>query len=172
MHAKRLSDLIASVIKAHDESSKTEMSRFRVWDKSTPYSIHPIWTAMTILTETNLPEAIRTDGAEALLLHDILEDTTSDIPECSQEVRRLVEELTFEPSEDSMELIFKRSDTAQLLKLYDKVSNFLDGSWMSPEKKAKSLADIKRLADNAKATFGNLNIVAMADALSKEDKGV
>lgn len=166
MDATRLSGLIEYVIRAHDERAKGDYKRFRIWDKKTPYSIHPIWSAMTLLTETSLPENLRYEGAEALLLHDILEDTDAPLPPCSGSVERLVKELTFKNSAESMQLIFERSDEAKLLKIYDKVSNFLDGAWMDPDKKEKNLEHIKKLSDMARERFGELNILKIARSLS------
>lgn len=169
MNSQKLSSLILYVIDAHDKFAKREQDRFRKWDGKTPYSIHPIWCAMTLLSETSLPESVRDFGAEALLLHDIQEDTNAPIFECSDEAKKLSRELTFDKSEDSMQLIFERSKTAQLLKLYDKISNFLDGSWMSGEKKQKSLLDIERLSKEVISNFGPLNITKIASSLLKDN---
>lgn len=48
----------------------------RLWDKKTPYAVHPLWCAMTFLQETNLPESVnRRECAFALLFHDVKEDS-------------------------------------------------------------------------------------------------
>src|SRR5262245_14892479 len=85
---------------AHMSFSRTPTKAVRRWDGKTPYAIHPVWCAMTLLTETSLPEELRFSGAQALLLHDILEDTTAGLPEnVSEAVRALVQEMTFDSFE-------------------------------------------------------------------------
>ena len=169
MNAEKLSTLISYVIHAHEKLSKKKDGHIRRWDGKTPYAIHPIWCAMTILTETSLPEDVRIVGAEALLLHDVTEDTTAPLFECSDEVKKLVSELTFTTNDVSMELIFERSKLAQLLKLYDKVSNFLDGSWRTVEKRKLNLLHIEKLSEKVVANFGHLNITKMAQGLLQSE---
>lgn len=167
MKAKELARLIRFVLWVHDGKAKKHSKRFRKWDGKTPYGIHPIWCAMTILTETGLPEDIRISGAQALLLHDILEDTTADLPnEVPDEVVKLVREMTFDSSEEEMKLIWRKSKKIKLLKLYDKVSNLLDGSWMSSEKRERYLAYVKALSEEVESHYGELNITKIARALT------
>ena len=79
--ANKLAELSSFVIKAHNDSSIEEKGRTRYFDKRTPQGMHPLWCATTILSETELPELIRENGVQALLLHDIVEDTTIGLPE-------------------------------------------------------------------------------------------
>ena len=72
----------------------------------TPYYIHPLWCATTLLTEEKLSEEIRRIGSQALLLHDVFEDTTAGLPEDTEdEVRRLVMDMTFNTSDQEVENI-------------------------------------------------------------------
>ena len=101
-----------------------------------------------------------------MLLHDILEDTTTQLPyDCPPTVVALVKEKTFQNSDEEMKLIWSRSAEAQLLTLYDKVSNLLDGAWMSPEKRSRYTAYTLQLADKVESDFGTLNIVTIARAI-------
>ena len=57
----------------------------------------PIWCGMTLLTETRLPEEIRFTGYQALIWHDVLEDTNLPLPDGTDlEVIRLVQEMTYQ----------------------------------------------------------------------------
>ncbi len=56
---------ITHAIMAHSKHPKTAGDAIRYWDNLTPYAIHPIWCATTLLTETGLPEKIRYDGYQA-----------------------------------------------------------------------------------------------------------
>lgn len=164
--ANELAGLIGFVFEAHDQQATEPKKRFRKWDRQTPYAIHPVWCAMTILAETALPEELRTDGAQALLLHDLLEDTTAELPEgVSGRVRELVEEMTFESFEEEAELVWQRSEACQLLKLYDKVSNLLDMNWRTDKREAYKTYTL-RLAELAAQRYGELNIVKMAHTIA------
>ena len=157
--SKRLADLCVYALQVHDNDAVAEKKRFRKWDQSTPYAIHPLWCAMTILTETSLNEELRVDGAEALILHDMLEDTYAALPSgTSDRVTALVEAMTFDSAEQERGCIWQRSTEVQLLKLYDKVSNLMDGSWMNQEKRRVYETYVERLCIEVEKTYGTLNI--------------
>ena len=157
---------IHHTIDAHMNHPRSEEDTIRFWDKTTPYAVHPIWCAMTLLTETTLPEEIRFRGYQALLWHDTLEDTTSPLPENTDEaVSQLVHEMTFLSFRDEQEKIWSSRDVVKLLKLYDKVSILLDATWMKTEK-WNSLVDYTlRLKAFVSETYGELNIVKIAGAV-------
>ena len=101
------------------------------WDGLTPYSVHPIWCATMILHETALAEDIRVDGSQALLFHDVLEDTLAELPNyLSERVKNLVQDMTFESSDVEMLKVWDKPIEVKLFKLYDKVSNLMDARWM------------------------------------------
>ncbi|MBT6253817.1 hypothetical protein HOI83_01120 [Candidatus Uhrbacteria bacterium] len=148
-----------------DESLKLSNS-LRRHDGLSPYAIHPCWCALTILQEPLLPHQLRWDGAIALALHDVLEDTTAKLPEgTTPSVAKLVDEMTFESYGEELNSWWKISREAQLLKLYDKVSNLLDGTWMHDEKAAMYKFYTLRLAGIANKHYGDLNIVRIARAI-------
>ncbi len=166
--SNELREALNFAIDAHTNHTKKPKGTIRYWDKTTPYVIHPIWCAMTILTETTLDEDTRRTGSLALLWHDILEDTNLTLPENAPgKVRALVEELTFQSFEQEMQTIWNRSDTAKLLKLYDKTSNLLDGTWMDPSKWNAYVEYTLKLADFAAKEYGELNIVRLARVIGQ-----
>lgn len=163
---KEFFGLVAYSIRAHTEHSKDPSNAVRRWDNKTPYVTHPIWCAMTILTENRIPENLRMVGAKALLLHDILEDTTLGLPEgLDPAIAELVHGMTFENSEAELKLIWTRSLDVQMLKLYDKYHNLLDGYWMTPERYVAYRTLLTDLSNNVEAHFGDLNIIRLARAL-------
>lgn len=178
MILRNLASLVAFAIEAHRHYPKKQKraKTVRKWDGRTPYGIHPTWCAMMILTETSLPEDLRVVGAQALLLHDILEDTDlRRLPGATPaRVRRLVREMTFEGgSPQEMIEVWNRSPECRLLKLYDKVSNLLDGSWMDAAKLAAYRAYTLELAKAAARQYGpGLNIVRIAEALCHQAPGM
>jgi len=152
---------IKSAASAHDRA-------FRLWDNQTPYAMHPIWCAMMLLSETLLPEEIRFDGYVALCLHDVLEDTDEKLPDwVPSRCVILIEEMTFASSAEEFEKIWDRSDECILLKLYDKVSNLLDGAWMSDEKWSDYCDLVFQLVNFVEHKYGNLNITKIARAIAK-----
>ena len=168
----RLADEMAAAIqhsiRAHAHFPIAPSNAIRYWDGHTPYAIHPIWCAMTLLSETALPDETRYHGYLALLWHDTLEDTTMELPpECPPAVRRLVEEMTFDGLDDELVRLWERSDTAKLLKLYDKVSQFLDGIWLTDQRWNRLLGHTTRLQGFVENTYGELNIVRIARAVCR-----
>lgn len=53
----------------------------------------------------------------------------------------------------------------RLFKLYDKVSNLLDASWMSPELHRKYTGYTQKLLADVEKNYGHLNIVKIAHAI-------
>ena len=165
-----LADLIGYVFTTHQEKARKPSKAVRKWDSRTPYGVHPVWCAVTLLQEDTLPEDLRVRGAWALLLHDILEDTTAELPaNTPEEVVALVGEMTFPGgSAQEMKEIWSRSKETKLLKLYDKTSNLQDGTWMFTEKRAKYAAYLLRLCEEVERHYGaKLNILRIARALAR-----
>jgi hypothetical protein len=164
--ADELDFSIHHTIQAHSNYPKTQDDTIRFWDKTTPYAIHPIWCAVTLLTETQLPADIRFKGYQVLLWHDTLEDTNLPLPEnADEEVAQLVLEMTFLGFKDELEKIWTCRDIVKLLKLYDKVSILLDAVWMKTEKWNHLVDYTDRLRQFVLETYGDLNIVKIAGAV-------
>jgi (p)ppGpp synthase/HD superfamily hydrolase len=167
-YADELAAAIAHAIRAHTYFPNTPRDAVRLWDRRTPYVIHPIWCATTLLAEPGLSEDIRYPGAIALLWHDILEDTQLPLPEQTRPgVRDLVQEMTFASLDEEFERVWERSDMAKLLKLYDKVSQFLDGTWLSDTRWNKLVQHTRKLEQFVTTTYGVLNIVTLSRALAQ-----
>ena len=123
---------------------------------------------MTLLTETTLDEETRRTGYLTLLWHDILEDTKLLLPDNAEsKVRVLVQELTFEGFQQEMQEIWGRSDIAKLLKLYDKTSNLLDGTWMNQNQWNQYVEYTSKIIDFVAERYGELNIVRIARAICR-----
>ncbi len=152
---------------AHQKHPKEGKKAFRKWDRRTPYFVHPVWCATTILTETRLNEKTRLEGYYTLLYHDVLEDTLLELPSnLDTRIKELVMHMTFEGgSKQEMQEIWQKPKEVRLYKLYDKVSNLLDSSWMDLEKKREYLNYVGRLSFDVKTNYGELNIVRIAHSL-------
>ena len=154
------------VIDAHTNKAKKPVNSTRMWDKITPYYMHPLWCATMILHETSLLEELRINGSQALLYHDVLEDTMAELPEWLLErIKDLVHGMTFKSSEDEWENLWKRDKEVRLLKMYDKTSNLLDGVWIKPERKIQHINHLRKLSSDIRGNYGNLNIIRIARTL-------
>jgi hypothetical protein len=168
----KLTEAIVYSMRTHAEWAKEPSKAVRFSDMKTPYGVHPLWCAATVLQETRLSEVDRTDFALALLYHDLLEDTritVDELPEGTAErVKWLVRQMTF-PGGFSKEMseVWNRDPTIRLLKLYDKVSNLLDGSWMKESKWKAYCAFTGALADDVERNFNGLNIIKIARAIAQ-----
>ena len=70
---------------------------------------------------------------------------------------------------EEQQKIWDTTRQVRLLKLYDKVSNLMDGSWMSSEKRAEYIACTLRLAEDVERQWGVLNIVRIARTMCAQD---
>ena len=103
-----------------------------------------------------------------LALHDMIEDTTDEFPfDTPQRVRDLVYHMSFmDGLEQEMAEVWQKDPEIRLLKLYDKVSNLLDGQpWMDKQKWLDYCAYTLQLATDVRTNFGELNIVKIAYAI-------
>jgi hypothetical protein len=152
---------------AHSAYANTPRDAIRWWDSTTPYAIHPIWCATTLLAETALSAEIRFTGYQVLLWHDMLEDTSLPLPPtCRPDVRRFVEEMTFASFADELANLWSRSEMTKLLKLYDKTSQLLDAAWMDAAKWNRLVEHTQKLIAFVEQRYGELNIVRIARALA------
>lgn len=104
---------------------------------------------------------------QALMWHDVLEDTYAELPaNTPDDVRQLIMDMSFASFAAEKELIWDRSETIRLLKLYDKTSNLLDAGHLSKEKWNNYVQFTQALITDVENNFGQLNIVKIAKAIS------
>ncbi len=163
--------LVRAVWEAHQLFPLEPEKAFRRHDGRTPYTIHPLWMATTIMLEAELPVELREKLCRVALFHDVLEDTSFDPRSfLSEEEMRLVQELTFGGgSLEEKQMIWERSTEARLIKAYDKACNLLDGqTWMEsrePGYREAYEALALALADDVQRNFGDLNICVIIRAV-------
>lgn len=152
---------------AHINNPRKLTDRVRFHDNKTPYIVHPIWCAMTILTETALDETTRLNGYLALMWHDVLEDTTVSLPEPTDDtIKQLVIDMTFDCFEEETRLLWKRTPLIRLLKLYDKTSNLLDAAHFNEAKWNRYTDFTNKLREDVHRNYGDLNIVKIAQSIA------
>ena len=165
--AKQLSGMIHDVIRIHDQFPRKPGKAFRKFDGKTPYGVHPIFVAMLLLHELRLPEDFRIRGAKALLGHDLIEDTTAELPEwcLDQDVKSLIRELTFAKGQDSLVDIWKRSKEAILLKFYDVVDNLMCVNAMNPSRVRQRRKHALKHLSWVETHYPRLEVVRIAHGL-------
>lgn len=166
---KQIDKHILRVMKAHSKYIKTKKDGLRFWDMKTPYLIHPVWCAMTILTETKLDDGLRWRGSLTLLYHDVLEDTKYKLPnDLEKRVVANIKEMTFMGGfkEESLTLFQKKKEII-LYKLYDKISTLLDAVWMKSEKLREYKHFTNKILKIVENEYGDLNITKIARGILK-----
>ncbi|MBI4256663.1 hypothetical protein HY626_01240 [Candidatus Uhrbacteria bacterium] len=163
-------DYIQSAANAHQENVLPTAKALRTFPtgEKNPYITHTLWCSMMLLLETQLPEEIREPGAIALLFHDVLEDTSSPLPESlSPKSVQLINDMTYENFQEEVAAVLLKEPEVQLLKLYDKVATLYDGALRSfryPE----WLDFTEQLIERVQKNYGELNIVLLGKALVKK----
>lgn len=165
--SEALLSAIAHANKAHSLHGLTPEDAVRFHDHLTPYIVHPLWCATTLLQESALPLDLRQKGSIALLWHDTLEDTSLPLPsEASAEIAWLVKEMSFSSFNEETTELWQKTNEVKLFKLYDKVSNLLDGHWLKNEKWNHYVSHTLRLCAEVEQIYGTLNIVKIAKAIA------
>jgi hypothetical protein len=165
--AQSIVDNVGLIKKAHIEHAKKSDDSVRFHDRSTPYIIHPLWCAMTIMTETKLPENLRLNGYQTLMWHDVLEDTDFELPnDMNFEIISMIQDMSFDSFEFERELIWQKSTFIRLLKLYDKTSNLLDASHLTDQKWNAYVDFTQKLIMDAEQNYGELNIVKISKSIA------
>lgn len=168
MDYKKFIEYIAFAAEAHQEKVLPTAKALRTFPsgEKNPYFTHSLWCAIMILLDTQLPENIRVPGAEVLLLHDILEDTSLPLPkDISDEVKNLVDEMTYTDWESERDIVPTKPPIVQLLRLYDKVATLYDENAPRGKKLAEWLTLTKTLTENVRKEYGELNIISLSKAM-------
>lgn len=165
---------IEYITNAHQNYPKKPSKAFRKCDGKTLFSVHPLWCAITIEGDTRLDGKTKQEGSQALLYHDIVEDTTKPLPEhLSDRVKELVNQMTFSGGmAQEIQEVWDKPIEIKLYKLYDKVSNMLDSSWMSVEKKQRYTEYTRKLCNEVENYYGELNITIIARAITARTENV
>lgn len=117
----------------------------------------------------SLSREIRLEGTVVLLYHNIIEDTNAPLPNDLQpEVLQSISDMTFLGGvNEEMTGIWSRPPKIKLFKLYDKVSNLLDASWMMPDYRDKYIDYSRKVLADVEENYGDLNITKIAHTIVK-----
>lgn len=134
-----------------------------------PYIIHPMWAACTLIMDSNIPKQERIVGYQILVLHDVLEDTSMQLPEwVSEEVQRGVQSLTHSNWKEEQEAITHYAPFLKLLKLCDKLQTMYELAVVNPNKAHEWKTLVENLARDVEAHYGKTKVVVIAKALLED----
>ncbi len=153
---------------AHQEKSTRDPYR---QDGKLPFIVHPIWCALTLLEDNRVPFEERKVGYQALLLHDVLEDTSAGLPDfISPEVAKLVQEMTYQTWEEEQAAVLTKSPLLKLMKLIDKTATMYDEAMRKggDEKKRQWKALMEKLVKDVEAHYGNIRVITIAKAILQD----
>ncbi len=131
-----------------------------------PYIIHPMWAACTLIMDPKIPKEERIIGYQVLVLHDVLEDTSEQLPDwVSDDVKRGVQSLTHENWEEEQEAVMQYTPFLTLLKLCDKMQTMYELAIDDPIKARQWKTLIENLVRDVEAHYGKTKVVVIAKAL-------
>lgn len=166
--AGKLVTIITDVLRLHAEHPKTPNKAFRKFDGRTPYGVHEVLLGMLALHEENLQEELRMRIALVLFGHEILEDTTAELPAWAIEdpkVEKLIHEMTFDKGQEKYVEMWKRDPNILLPELFDCTANLMCAGTKSPERSAKCKGAVQELLDHIEPRYPGLEISKIARAL-------
>lgn len=160
---KNLKRLLDFVYSAHQEHNTRKDFR---QDGKVPFIVHPMWCALTLLNDQRIPFEERELGYQVLLLHDILEDTSLEIPDyIDPKVLEHVKEMTHNTWEEEQN-IDSKSPFIKLLKLCDKIASMYDETVRDePVRRKEWKALTQKLLNDVKNHYGEIRLVTLAKAI-------
>lgn len=166
--AAKFKKLLDFAYKAYQENNVTKQE-YRQKGK-VPYLIHPLWCAMILITDQRISWKERELGFQALILHDVLEDTSLKLPRwVKPAVKALVKEMTFKSWEEALREIPKKNNFVKLLLLVDALSSMYENH-VSLAKRKKWKEITEKLLRDVEKNYGNIRLVQIGKAITKNTK--
>lgn len=161
---EELKKTIEFAYRAHQEHSTN--SEFRQ-DKTVPYIAHPLWCAMVLLNDDRVPLVERQVGYQALLLHDVLEDTSLPLPDGTDPVvAELVQDMTYASWEEELVEVPKKSSLVKLMKLIDKAATMYDESIRKDAAKRRQWVEFTQyLLKETEKHYGDIRTVGLVKGI-------
>lgn len=136
-----------------------------------PYIIHSMWAATTLIMDPAIPKRERIIGYQILVLHDVLEDTTVQLPKwIDEEVKKGVKALTHNNWKEEQEATLHYTPFLTLLKLCDKMQTMYELAVADPKKAHEWKALVEHLTRDVEAHYGKTRVTVIANALLEDTK--
>jgi hypothetical protein len=130
-----------------------------------PFMMHPLWCASILVTDTRIPYDERETGFKALILHDVYEDTSLELPDWVEpKVKNMVKELTFKNSDHALKTAQSKPINVKLLLLVDGLSNMYEEHVTLKRRKIWK-QKVKAVTKEIEAHYGNIRVVQLAKAM-------
>lgn len=158
---KKLFDFAYSAYQEHCGDSGNEYRQ----NGNVPFINHPIWCASLLLADTDFPLVLREIGFKALLLHDVIEDTSIDLPYWVEpEVKEAVKNMTYQNFDQESDKALSKPIFIKLLILIDKISTMYEYH-ARKEKQRKWKEFCEKLLKDVETEYGNIRIVQISKAI-------
>lgn len=154
------------LLDAHEKHDTTSKEIFRQKGR-TPYPTHPIFAAQSVLVDRRVPWEERRLGYYALLLHDVLENTSLELPDwVEEEVKKRVELLTFNEGtkEEKLRALETRPIYIKYLVLADTLSNMYE-EHISEHNRDTVMKIVRYLIDELSEQYRDSTVVALVKHL-------
>ncbi|MFZ6014971.1 MAG: hypothetical protein ACOYUZ_01280 [Patescibacteria group bacterium] len=154
---------LAHVITALQRDANDPRANVRKHDLATPFAVHPLWCAISILSAPDIEQDLRLAGYKVLLEH-ALEPQTGKAPDADriqlEQIRSL--RCLSRVKNDDGSLRWSAPPEIRLFKLFEVVHNLYDDEIDGDDLNIKLARD---LVGDVQANFGNLKIIRIAKAL-------
>lgn len=159
LYSKKLKKLFDFSYKAYQEKNVTGQEYRQLY--KIPYLVHPFFCAAMLIADQRLPDEKRKLGFQALILHDVLEDTSAKLPRwVNPKVKKLVKEMTFEDWEKKKKEVGKKSKFVKLLLLVDGIANMYEET-PNPKKWKDYKKQVQYLLKEVRKDYPKSRIVQM-----------
>jgi hypothetical protein len=123
---EELQKYINFCFEAHGNNDITDHMHYRQIG-NLPYPVHPMFAAHLLLSDRRVPWKEKRVGTLALILNDVLKGTSAKLPDwVDPEVKKIVEELSFDSHETKHEDTKKKPANIRFLRLVDMLANLYE----------------------------------------------
>lgn len=148
---------------------ESSQSRYRQ-DGRVPFIFHPLWCASILINDTEISLEEREVGCKTLILHDVLENTSLELPDWVEtEVKEAVNKLTFDNDEIITKEILTMSPFIKLLFLTDLLASMYENQVSRLKRKPWKILT-KLVLRDVKKHYGNIRIVQIGNTIYKNTK--
>ena len=165
--AEEYKRLIDFAYKAHQEHGIHDNEIYREKGRF-PYVLHPIFCANLVIFDNRIPFEQREIGFKALILHDVLEKTSLELPDWVEpEVKEAVQELTFKSFSDAIRKVPRKKPFIKLLILADTLSTLYEEHIETFYRRKIWKTGVWMLTRDVEAKYGNIRIVQVSKTILK-----
>jgi (p)ppGpp synthase/HD superfamily hydrolase len=157
---------IEFLFESHGDHNSTTDELYRQ-EGLIPYPSHCLLAAQLLLADRQVKWSERKVGYLALLLHDVLEKTSAELPDwIDPEVKQLIDGLTLDRNNPEMSIekqIFSKTPNIQFLILIDMYSSLYE-EHVRPENQERWIKGMSKLVEILDPVYGHTNLFTVIKA--------